>query len=472
MKSKSFYLVLFLVILLGFMLRIHHLDTESLWFDESFTMLSVEKVSFSEVVRQANVYENKPSTYYVFLHFWSKIFGLSVFALRLFSVIVGTISIFLIYFLGKNLFDRNVAILSSIFLSISLFDVLYSQEIRVFALFTTAVLISVLIFVVLVKRVASYMKTGGITRNLYFWLFFANVFLNSIHYFSWLVIITENIIFFKMFKDRRIREKWIFYQVLTSLFFIFFLPKLVSRFFIFNEFLINVFVGKWGIPLLFAKLGIVLFILPLIGLICCVLFLVRYWDRICSWYERANKFPFLLLILSYYLFTLFYIEIFYSPFFLTRYGLFLLPLVFIIFAKVIVDLPSKIWRPVTVLIILVLSIVSLSIYYQDTTKEEWDEVASFISAQESIEEIIYFDVWTSTVPFSYYYGGGLSLVGLNESNRILKLNNTRNSFWLVLSHNRETIDHYETLLPESLYLDKFRSFKGVEVYHYSTEVRK
>jgi mannosyltransferase len=477
-NKKYSMIILFLIIIAGFSLRFYHLDQESLWFDEGFTVNSVSQESLPKVIEQANKFETKPPGFYLITHYWTKIFGLSEFSLRFVSLIFGTISVFLIYFLGKELFNRQVGILSSFLMSISLFDIIYSQEARVFALFSMATILSFFIFVKLIKRLP---QISSKKNNFYLWLFIINALINSIHYFGWIIFCVQNIIFISLFKNRkRSLEKWFFYQFLIILAFVPFLVEFIKDFSWFHNLLTNVFLLRWGLPVFISKLGFLIFLIGPIIFILVTFLIVKKWKVVIQIYEQIKPAFWLIPIMGYYLISLFFVRDLYSPFFLTRYSLFILPFLFIFFAKVISDNSKWVKRSV-ILIIFLLSLFSLSIYYQETTKEQWGEVASFVKSEERVGETAFFDVGLSKVVFKYYYydfdnipltlkkqsKASLALVELNENNENYLLGNPSQSFWLILSHNRNDFDHYSSLIAKDLYLDLEKEYKGIKVYHFS-----
>lgn len=160
-------LLLFLVI--GFILRLNNLSGRSLWTDEFFTLFQssghgtdikvfLERISHKQDPALLKAGEFKtflrfdshkrvkdvnnslldtdthPPLYFWIMHFWRKLFGDSVLALRFFSVLMGTLSIYLAYRVGWYLFNEDAAKFCALFVSISAFSVRYSQEARAYSL--------------------------------------------------------------------------------------------------------------------------------------------------------------------------------------------------------------------------------------------------------------------------------------------------------------------------------------------------
>ena len=75
------------------------------WFDESFSILRAQQ-SVNEIVVPGDVHS--PS-YYLYLHFWGKLFGFSLISLRLSSLLVGILAVIYLYKLFKTIYpDDNI----------------------------------------------------------------------------------------------------------------------------------------------------------------------------------------------------------------------------------------------------------------------------------------------------------------------------------------------------------------------------
>lgn len=162
-------ILVLLLLALGFVLRMNNLSQRSLWTDEFFTFflatghgVDIENLlhSFSSApepkllkakefkiflrndpakhiqdVNKGLFYtDTHPPLYFWIMHFWMRIFKDNALSARSFSVLLGVISIFLAYRLGRILFEENVAIFCALLVSTTAFCVRYSQEARAYAL--------------------------------------------------------------------------------------------------------------------------------------------------------------------------------------------------------------------------------------------------------------------------------------------------------------------------------------------------
>lgn len=145
---------LILILFLGIFLRIYGIETESFWLDESETVFATQKTP-SYIV--SNLYTNilAPEIFgpgrgggsmplsYILFYYWTKLVGLNEFKLRLLSAIFGVISIYLIYLLGKELFNRKVGLVAAFILAINHQHIYYSQEARTYSFLVMSAIFSV-----------------------------------------------------------------------------------------------------------------------------------------------------------------------------------------------------------------------------------------------------------------------------------------------------------------------------------------
>ena len=121
-----------LILLAGFALRVWHLDHESLWIDEAFSVW----VGWQPVVPALNWLariDQHPPLYYLLLHFWMRI-GDDPYSVRLLSALVSTLNVPVLYRLARRLAGWRVGLLAATLLAFSPFHVQFAQEARMYAL--------------------------------------------------------------------------------------------------------------------------------------------------------------------------------------------------------------------------------------------------------------------------------------------------------------------------------------------------
>ena len=139
-KLKENYLLIAIVIL-ATALRVYHIDFQSIWLDEIHTMNEANpKIPLKELYNVIMAGEQMPPLYFYSLYFLFKIFGYTTLVARVYSAIVGIVSVFSIYLLGKEMINKKAGLFAALLLSVNSFHLYYSQDARpymLFFLFTT-----------------------------------------------------------------------------------------------------------------------------------------------------------------------------------------------------------------------------------------------------------------------------------------------------------------------------------------------
>lgn len=141
-------ITLFLILILALCLRMYHLDSKVVWYDEADSIAaSTRTIAFYQ--DRERVY--KP-LYFILLKLWIGLFGVSALWLRMLSVIFGTASVYFLYLLGKEICEERLGFLSAFLLGISPFHIYCSQQVRQFTLVTLLAVISLYFFTVYLKH--------------------------------------------------------------------------------------------------------------------------------------------------------------------------------------------------------------------------------------------------------------------------------------------------------------------------------
>ena len=128
-KEYKKNIILIGILILSTVLRFYRISSQSIWFDEAISFAYAE-LPFLDIISVV-ISDTQAPLYFLFLHFWM-ILGKSEFILRSSSAIFGIASTFLIYLLGKEIFNKRVGLIASFLISISPFTIYYSQELRVY----------------------------------------------------------------------------------------------------------------------------------------------------------------------------------------------------------------------------------------------------------------------------------------------------------------------------------------------------
>ncbi len=140
MLIKSRWLLL-LIILLAFALRVYHLDTQSIWYDEGLSIQLAQQDPAQTIALSATT--DHPPLHTLLLGVWMRAAGESDFVVRYLSVVCGVLVVVLTYALGK-LYDERAGLVAAGLMAMAPLAVYYSQETRGYMLLTALILIATL----------------------------------------------------------------------------------------------------------------------------------------------------------------------------------------------------------------------------------------------------------------------------------------------------------------------------------------
>jgi hypothetical protein len=124
--------LLVLILLSAFALRLHRLGDSSVTWDEGWSVWSARQ-SLTEIL-QLTVPDAQSTVYLWLLHAWRGIGGDGEWALRALSALLGTLTVAVTYQLGRAVVGRRAGLLGALFLALSRFHIVWSQEISPLAL--------------------------------------------------------------------------------------------------------------------------------------------------------------------------------------------------------------------------------------------------------------------------------------------------------------------------------------------------
>ena len=144
-------ILLLLITLLALGLRLYHLDAQSLWYDEAFSVY-LARMDLGEITLRTAA-DIQPPLYYYLLHGWIELLGDSEAALRGLSLLFGVLTVPLIYAVAWQLFRSHLAgLLAALLVAVSPLHVWYGQEARMYTLLTFLSLLSSYFLLAVVRR--------------------------------------------------------------------------------------------------------------------------------------------------------------------------------------------------------------------------------------------------------------------------------------------------------------------------------
>lgn len=131
-QQQIVLMILVVLLLASFGLRVWRLGNKSIWWDEGLAAWAARQ-PLADIARwtAADVH---PPLYFWMLHFWRIGSGDSEFGLRLLSAMIGVLTVAATYLLGRKVAGHKVGLLAALLVSLSRFDVWWSQEARMYIL--------------------------------------------------------------------------------------------------------------------------------------------------------------------------------------------------------------------------------------------------------------------------------------------------------------------------------------------------
>jgi mannosyltransferase len=490
MDKKQIIFLLVLALFLGTFLRFFSISTESFWLDEGATALTLKKYSPMEILNniqeKGNIlpeyftYDDDLPLYPLILSGWSNIFGISEFSLRAFSALLGSLSLILVFYLARYLFDDKVALLSTFLASVNLTLIWYSQEARQYSYLLFLSLLSVIFLL-------RFLKEGDIRYMV--GLIVADAFLIYSH-FPWIIFIAFEgayalFVVYKEYADKRKLNK----KVIVAFLIIgmLYLP-IIGRAIFSQSDTVSLY-DKPDIKQL-AEFGVQLstWLYPGVEMRQKM----HDLDFSFSFYEWAILlsvvFTALLMgllfiggiikILKRNKSDLFVMLMFFLPIIMALAISFIHPTItvfqlkqliyvippFLIIASVGI-LRSKL-RNVAIAAMIILSIAPVTAYYANVDKQQFREAAEFLPKGEPI----LVNIETAQVAFKYYYGESGNVIGIKDLDELKSYLNSENpeSFWVMFTFTKysDPKNNIKRFLDENYLVLEKKDFFDIELIHY------
>lgn len=470
--------LLLLIILLGAILRIYDLGSESIWLDEAYT-IEISKHGPVEIIKEIlRDNENHPPLYYSIMHYWIKLFGDSAFSVRFPSVIFGVLSIIAVYKMAKLLFNKNTALLSALILATSVMLIELSQEARSYSLFALLSILSFYFFTKLLKQQSFWICALYIISSLL---------LLSSHYYAVFVLIAQNIFIFTNFLLSREYKslslgRWVLLQLIL---FVLYLPHLylIAQAGATKEGLwlsapslkevpgaVLAYSGSWPLFVLFSIFSV----FAVFNLIS-VFRLKSLNGYIRSQYDKSGetelpyiqKIYLLVLWISIPIIIPFLISVMITPMYQVRYAVCGAAAFFIIVAKGIESFGNKRILAVLTGIVLIFSFLNIREYYLKIHKHQWRETVAYLeSAADAGELIMVSPDYELRTGLYHLKRDDLEMIEFSGES-LSELDEDNYNFWVVMSwHGSAGKESLTQELLEDYNVESFKEFHKLKLYHY------
>jgi len=390
-----------LILFLATVLRLVNLN-QSFWLDEGAQMLMSEKSLTFQWFGRVNDFH--PPLYYFLTHFWLQL-GRSEWFLRLPSVFFGVATVYLVYLLGKKLFNEKLGLICALFLAVAPYHLYYSQEARMYSLLAFLATASMLFLVE--RKWFAYLLTT--TAMLY------------THYAAFFLLPVQ--VIWVIFWQRKTTSRFFQHLFLSLLFYLPWLAQFFKQLGAGSN-LVSL-LPSWrsvaslpvikALPLTFIKfsLGRISFIDKRVYALVAGLLVVIFGYL---FYQALKKFTkekiFVLNWLALPLLLALTISLFmpmYQPFRL----LFTIVPFYLLLTTGVLALKKK-WQPLAIVAVLLISLSGLGIYYANPRfhRENWREATAYIEALDPENSVAIFKFSDSFAPYQWYSQGRVKAIGV------------------------------------------------------------
>ncbi|MBL7130465.1 MAG: glycosyltransferase family 39 protein [Candidatus Omnitrophica bacterium] len=474
---KKQFLFLFLILIIGALLRIYKLSFQSYWLDEARSILLLLSDYFFNALKSG--FSGDPPLYEFILYFWIKLFGHNEVSTRILSSIFSIATLPLMYLTAKEFFDgdgigkykdtflttetsqgivlrsstsltnevscNKTAIFSTVLLTFSAYQVYYAQEARMYAFVWFFAVASSLFFI-------KSLKTGGRGDWIIYLIMTTCAF--YAHYSFLFLLLIQNIFVFTFWRRYRIRLiHWIVIQLVLIMLFlpwvwIVLIPRLIIPAFIKKETylwidmpsykrILETFIFFiWGHECIIAEYAnkYLFFCKVFLSLIGVMIFL-GIWPALRQkkpFYKKEAVF-FMLLWCFLPISVLYLVSIFITPCYLIRYvGLSLFP-AYILIAYSLNKIRVKFLKIFVLAIFLIPNMFALYRYYNFPVKGEAREIVQYIKSKKTMPDTVLVHGFIEGADAIRYYYPDIYRVNFFSPDALKEIVERKGNFWLVLS---------------------------------------
>lgn len=157
-KTQTIWVVA--LTLLAAIIRLWHVGHAAPWWDEMHSLVYVRNDA-AHLIDFRRTTDIHPPLHFLSLKGWLDLFGETRDAARVFSVVIGTACVAMVFLIARQLFTFRIAILATLFIATFPTTVHYAREIRMYPLLTLFFLISFYFYVLLLQDAKSKTPATG-----------------------------------------------------------------------------------------------------------------------------------------------------------------------------------------------------------------------------------------------------------------------------------------------------------------------
>lgn len=441
------------IFILGLFIRIHGINTESLSFDEIYS-LKLAGMTLPEIINETSK-DYHPPLYYALLHFWVILFGTTEISIRLLSALLGAAAVPAIFLLGRLIFSERAGLYAAFFSAASNINIVHSQEAR---MYTLLLLLAILSFYFLHQ----ILRNGGLRSYIFFIL--CNAAMIYTHFYGFFVAAAGILLLILIAVSGRNTERRSLMKpagavILSLLMYLPWLPVFLKQYRTAHSFLWIPPATLWQLPEAvteFAGSGLLLIILLPLSVLVFLQPVMKNRRQSPSEQpgillalkkqEPAGSILLLLWLIIPVLIP-FLISILMQPIFLVKYTIASSSAFLLLCAGGLAEVKWKWGRISIIVVIAALSFYNILQLHALPRGERWKEAAAYIDANAGSSDIIVFNSAECRDLYKYYsLRKDLASAGYNPgwqsqsadsiAKNITPFIENHSTVYLVLSHSR------------------------------------
>lgn len=190
-SRQAEWILVSVVLILATSLRLWNVNTPLMWFDEIATIVTCTAQSsagneknfpkdvfissplnptsiataepLSEVLKMQAIEDVHPPGYYIVFYAWRKIFGDGFASVRMPSVLPSIASIFIVFLIGKQLFDKRTGLFAALLMSLATPQIIYADHVRSYCFLLFLGLMATYLLIRIEKNGPSFLLNSSLT---------------------------------------------------------------------------------------------------------------------------------------------------------------------------------------------------------------------------------------------------------------------------------------------------------------------
>jgi len=400
--------LLFPVLLLGLVLRIPGI-TRSLWIDEIYSVTVRGSMNLFGLITTSS--DPHPPVYYLVLKGWMFLFGNSPVAVRSLSVLFGVGAIGAVYMLADELYDNRIGLIAALLMSISTFNIQYSQTARMYSMLVFFSALSTYFYILLIRNHNLDNRFGYIVTTLLMLM---------VHIYGSFILLAQLLhLGARVVTNRDIQtaKRWSVTQMFASGLFLPWAGLIAAPNYLFGDgtevrwlgeptlqLLRDILLAYSGLPVNYPKINFNSLTFTIGSLVGVIILGSLLW-QLYSEREIKSQIQRSVLLLALLVSTVvvpFIISMAVIPLLEVRYTIVGFITIAIILAKTISDISYRPARLAALILIVLIFTATIPMYYTATPSEGWDQSTKIIEDDLGDNSLIVFNPGYSENAVNYY----------------------------------------------------------------------